>query len=132
MNNEIKLIIPSFHSITRSFSRKIQIKQFEPMDLFSSHNEQIPMEDATPEKIAEISDRLYNLAKEDVERDIKKYLSEPTKDSMDSEDLDKIAIFVAMFKDGKNKEELNSAIVSVKDKLNDKQLEFLRNLVKLL
>lgn len=126
------LIVPQFHSITRSFSRKVQIKQFEPMDLFSSHNENIPLEQATPDKIAEVSARLYSLAKQDVERDIKDYMNTPAEDALTAEDLDGVSTFIKMLVAGKNKDEINTAIVGVKDKLNEKQLSFLRNLIKVL
>lgn len=129
---EIKLVVQQFHSVTRSFSRKVQIKQFEPMDLFSSHNENIPLEEATPDKIAEVSARLYSMAKEDVERDIKNYMNAPADGALTSEDLDGVAVHIKAIASGIPKDDINKAIVAVKDKLNERQLQFLRNVLKTL
>ena len=132
MKNEMNLIVQQFHDITRSFSRKVQIKQFEPMDLFSSHHESIPLEEATPDRIAEVSAKLYNLAKQDVERDIQNYMNAPTDGAMTAEDLDGVSEFVKMVAGGLKKEDINNKIVEVKGILNDRQLSFLRNILKTL
>ena len=126
------LVVPKFHSITRSFSRKVQIKQYEPVDFFSSHGEQIPDEEATPELVAEISAKLYKLAKTDVEQDIQNYMNAPAEGALTAEDLDGVRIFIQMLALGKNKEEINKAIIEVKDKLNEGQLQFCRNIIKTL
>lgn len=124
--NEIKLNIPQYISITRSFSRKVQVKQYEPADFFASYGEQVPIEEATPEKLKEVSDRLYSLAKNDVEKEIENY-SKTT--SLSQEELDSIATFAKLIISGK-KEEAEKLIGEWKDKLNEKQLNFLRNLFK--
>ena len=76
MENKIDLNVPQFHKITRSFSRTIQVNQYEPCQVFSSHNEEIPIEEATPEKIKEISQHLYDLSVKDVRDGIKQYLED--------------------------------------------------------
>ena len=131
-NNELNLVVPQFHSITRSFDRKLQVKQFEPISVFSSHNEQIPIEDATPDRIAEVSARLFYLAKQDVETDINNYLNAPAEDAFTQADLDKVAPFVKMLALDIPKDDISKKIVEAKEDLSERQKVFLRNLIKCL
>lgn len=133
---KLQLVVPQFYRITRSFSKKVQVKQYEPIDLFASHNFEIPEEEATPEKIAEVSSLLYKRCMEEIERDTANYIREaqlangevvlPT-----SNDILGIASIVKELSDGgKTKVEAISAkIAKVKDTLNESQLAFLRQLV---
>lgn len=125
--NELQLKIPTFHSVTRSFSRKIQVKQFEPMDVFSSHGMQIPEEEATPEKIGEVSAQLFNLAKQDVEKDIENYLNSPKEGSLTEEDLKTASKYIKTYTNGGSLDDFSKQVTDDKEKLNDKVLEFLRN-----
>lgn len=136
--NTITLITPTFHSITRSFSRKVQIKQFEPIDFFASHNEAIPMEEATPEKISEVSERLYQICLAEVEVSIKGYQDDMARangvtPAVSAKELKAIAKFVADINSADSQVAIDSvkeAIKQVKDTLNETQLEFLRVLVR--
>lgn len=132
------LVVPQFHSVTRSFSRKVQIKQFEPIDFFASHNESIPMEEATPDKIKEVSERLFQLALQEVEASIKDYQDNTARANgvtpqVSTKELKEIGKFVADINSADTQEKLDvvkEAIKLVKDNLNETQLEFLRGAVR--
>jgi len=47
--------------ITRSFSRKIQIKEYEPIEAFASYSEEFPS-DTTPDVLKRASQFLYDQA----------------------------------------------------------------------
>lgn len=141
----MKLVIPQYVSLTSSYSHKlvpenygIEGHRFAPMDYFQSYNTQIPLEEATPERMKVESDRLYTLAKNDVESRISATLDElrgnidkPTGDgAMNTNELDGIVDFVKMLSTGVPKDEVSKAVVATKDSLNEKQLAFLRNLIK--
>lgn len=51
--------------ISRSFSRKIQIEQYEPVEIFSSYKGELDGTE-TPEQIKQFSAQLYVLAEKDV------------------------------------------------------------------
>ena len=143
--NEMNLVIPQYVSMTSSFSHKfvpenygIDGHRFAPYDFFQSYNTQVPVGDATPERLREESDRMYRLAKADVEnriaelvKELKSTLETPVGDNaLTSEDLSGVSVFVKMVANGSSKETINKEIVSMKDKLNERQLSFLRNLIK--
>src|SRR3990167_3768333 len=77
----INLVIPQFHNVTRSSTQKINLKNYVPghdyemVDFFSSQSEAIPLEQATPEKITEVSERLYQTAKKEVENAVSEYIN---------------------------------------------------------
>lgn len=131
-------------SITRSYAHKlvpenygIEGHRFAPFDFFASYNHSnIPVKDATPEKIKEISDTLQALATGDVEGAVKSKLDElrdPKDNSaLTAKDLDGVSPFVIMLTKGASEEEYTAAITSAKGKLNDNQLNFLRNVLRVL
>ena len=146
-NNEIKLVMPQFISMTSSFSHKlvpenhgIEGHRFAPLDFFQSYNTQVSTEEATPERLKEESDKMYRLAKADVENRIAETVKEmrvaletPIGDNaLTSEDLVGVAPFVKQLANGLTKDKINNGIVEVKGSLNDRQLVFLRNLIKTL
>ena len=51
--------------ISRSFSRKIQIEQYEPVEIFASYKGELNG-DESDEEIKQFSTRLYVLAEKDV------------------------------------------------------------------
>lgn len=144
--NETKLVIPQYISMTSSFSHKfvpenygIDGHRFAPFDFFQSYNSQVPVEEATSERLKEESDKMYRLAKADVENRIAELVKElrveletPVDNALTAEDLDGVSGFVKMVATGIQKEEINRAIIEKKDKLNENQLSFLRNLIKTL
>ena len=65
-------------TISRSFSRKLQISQYEPVEVFASYTEEVPAETDT-EEIERVSAFLYDMAKSDVEMDVRKLLNEKSK-----------------------------------------------------
>ena len=124
---EIKLNIPQFHTVTRSFSKKVQVKQFEPIEAFSSHSEQIPLNEATSEKIKEVSNKLFQMAQEEVETSCRNKLAEAEslkEVGLSTEELTGISTHIQMINEGASSNELK--VVIEKDKLNDKQVDFLR------
>ena len=138
--NEIKMVIPQYISITRSFSQKVNPdnygidgEKYSPRDFFASIGDNIPSEEATPEKISEVSNRLYLLAKNEVEYAVEKYIEElkgSKPHPLSGEELSAISEFVKMIAAGTNMDDVVAKITEVKDKLNEGQLSFLRNLVK--
>lgn len=61
----IKQIIMRITEISRSYSRKIQIEQYEPVEIFASYKGELDGNE-TPEEIKQFSIRLYVLAEKDV------------------------------------------------------------------
>lgn len=57
--------------ITRSFSRKIQIEQYEPIEIFASYKGEFDGTE-TPEQIKQFSEHLYTLAEKDVREEQKR------------------------------------------------------------
>lgn len=134
-NNEIKLVPQVFHTVARSFSRKVQVKQFEPFEAFSSHSESIPLEEATQIKIQETSNRLYELAKNDCEKDIANYLREAALANgqavlPNAAEIVQIAHFIKDLAEGgkENVDSVAQKIALQKDTLTETQLTFLRQL----
>ena len=138
------LVVPQYINFTSSFSHKlvpenwgIEGHRFAPLDFFQSYNGSILATEATPERLREESDKLYRLAKADVENRIAETIKEmrialesPADNALTSEDLNGVSDFVKMVAGGLKKEDINNKIVEVKGKLNDRQLSFLRNLIK--
>lgn len=135
--NEYKMIVPQMVSITRSFTKKINLanyvegRQYESVDVFSSHNETIPLDEATPEKQNEVSNRLYEMAKADVERSITDYINSLKVEDGEyvapsAKELADIADLIKGLVDGK--ESSADDINARKDALSESQLKFLRTL----
>lgn len=57
--------------ISRSFSRKIQIEQYEPIEIFASYKGELDGSE-TPEQIQQFSAHLYALAERDVREEQKR------------------------------------------------------------
>ena len=134
---EIRLIVPQFINVTRSFSHKlvpenygIEGHRFAPLDFFASYVSQLPI-DTPPEVVKEESERLYQIARGDVESAIKRELEMMRNpDGLSAEELDKVAPFVKLISESKI-DEATSEILKAKDDgyLNEKQLIFLRKLI---
>jgi len=60
-------------SITRSFSKKVQVKQYEPCDFFCSITEELIS--PSKEQIDECSKKLWEYCKAEVERDSSEYIN---------------------------------------------------------
>lgn len=58
--------------ISRSFSRKVQIRAYEPVDLFASYTA-VMKDGATQEDIDMVSNQLFLKAKADVEKELHNY-----------------------------------------------------------
>ena len=58
-------------SVTRSYSRKVQARQFEPVEYFASRSFSW-FEYAEPEEVAEMSEQLFNACVEEVEAEVSK------------------------------------------------------------
>ena len=56
--------------ISRSFSRKINLGNYETTDVYASYTEEVPKETSLEEQ-RELSRRLFNQAREDVEEQVK-------------------------------------------------------------
>mgnify|MGYP001559380110 CR=1 FL=1 len=141
---KIQLVVPQFHSITRSYSGKINLSNhveghdYESKDFFASHNESIPVEEATPEKIKEVSERLYQMSKAEVEASELVYLNEikraagmtiePT-----GEEYKAISDIIVAFESSITSEDVKKASEIAKERksnLNDVQLEYLRTIAR--
>ena len=74
--------------ISRSFSRKLQVKQYEPAEFFASYKTECEEKDAE-----KISQELFELCRRDVEASAEKYLNELRGSQMNelSEHLEKSA-----------------------------------------
>lgn len=123
-------------AITRSYSHKlvpenhgIEGHRFAPLDFFASYGTEIPA-DSTLEFIKTESDRLYKLAKDDVERAIKETLEQLKNpaNSLSGDQLKVLSEIVQAWSDDVDKEIFTEMVNKIKDKLDDKQLGFLRNL----
>ncbi len=65
-------------SISRSFSRKIQLAQYEPIEVFSSYSAKA-VKGISNEGIKKLSQQLFNKAVHDTERDANEYFKLKTK-----------------------------------------------------
>lgn len=144
MEAEMKLIVPQFHSVTRSFTQKLNLKNYVPghdyemVDFFSSQNESIPLEDATPEKIAEVSERLYQLCKKEVEDAVAGYIAQLRGASdmpveLSQAELAQISDIIAEASAVTTKTKLTAVKAKAterKAQLNKGQLEFLASLFR--
>ncbi len=139
MEKEIQQI-----NIVRSYSHKlvpenhaIEGHRFAPLDFFASYGEHLPS-DSSDEDIRKMSDRLYGLAKGDVERAIQETLIElrreaglptmPTSDEL--RDMKKLIEGIEKAENKGQLEDVKEAIKSQVDDLNETQLEYLRNSVR--
>lgn len=140
---EIKLNIPQFHTVTRSFAKKINLEQhipghkYEAEDFFASHNESIPVEEATPEKIKEVSEKLFALAVADVEAAMTARIRtlraeqgisvEPTGD-----ELAQVSNFIDLIEKAKKVADLEDVVAQIKEEdwLNEIQKEYLRSIMR--
>lgn len=57
-------------SLTRSYSRKVQMKQFEPVEVFASETYQWFDEYPTPQEVQEKGKELFEICKEMVESNL--------------------------------------------------------------
>ncbi len=145
------LIIPQYISMTSSYSHKlvpenhgIDGHRFAPLDFFQSYNSSVLTTEATPEKLKGESNRLYRLAKEDVENRIAETIEEmrapknlidtavPASDAsnLSQEDLDIVAKYIKIVANGGSAEDFEKQVTTDKDKLSVKQKDFLRNYLK--
>ena len=63
--------------VARSFSKKVQLKQFEPIDLFASYKA-IMKPGSTQVDIDEVSRQLFDKCEEDVEKDLESHITNNT------------------------------------------------------
>ena len=70
--------------ITRSFSKKVQIKTYEPIDIFCSATQSFESF-LEPEESKKISEGLFKFCKEEVEKSLKECV-EAAKKEISSED----------------------------------------------
>ena len=123
-------------NIVRSFSHKlvpenhgIEGHRFAPLDYFASYGLELPI-DTSPEEIQKESNRLFELAKNDVENAIKNKLEElKAPKGLIQEELDNIASLVKLIVSGK-KLEAEKSVNEIKSSLGEKQLNFLRDLFR--
>lgn len=128
-------------NVVRSYSHKlvpenhgIDGHRFAPLDFFASYGGEMPVE-SSEEDLKTFSNRLYELAKSDVENAIKATLSElssPKSDSLSVEDLTTCAKYIKIATNGGSGEEFEKAVAADKDKLSDKAKDFLRDYLKML
>ena len=121
-------------NITRSYSRKLVPEnhdvngyRFAPFDFFMAYGEELLAKEATPEKVKELSEKLHKQAHDDVERAYSNKLNElrSLKEvGLNTEELTGISTHIQMINAGASSNELK--VVIEKDKLNDKQVDFLR------
>ena len=129
-------------SITRSYSHKlvpenhgIKGHRFAPLDFFASYHIDVPV-DAKQEEIQTASDKMYELAKADVERaiaDTIKELEATEDDGLTQDELDQVAPFIKVMTDDKVEDPVGTfkmMVANAKDDLNDKQLEWLRKYLR--
>lgn len=144
MDGEIKLVIPQFHNVTRSFTQKINLKNYvtghdyEMVDFFSSQSEAIPLEQATPEKIAEVSERLYQLAKKEVEDAVGAFIASLRNSSdmpvqLNAAEMALISDIVAEANQATTKTKLTAVKAKAterKPQLSESQLQYLSSLFR--
>ena len=140
----ITLVPQQYHSITRSFSKKVNLElsvggkhKYEAEDFFSSHNEAIPLEEATPERVKEISQRLYDLAKEDVEGAVASRVRElKERDGIAVQpigsDYGAIGGLIEGLEKATTKVEVDAVVelIKAREDLTDTQKEYLRSVVR--
>jgi hypothetical protein len=141
MENKLQLEVSAMHSITRSYSKKINLsnyvksKDYESLDFFSSHNEQVPV--GTPqEEIDKLSSRLFELSRLDVEiaatsaiNELKKAAGLTVEPS--GKEREAIADIIAAYEVSITEDDVKKAsamVVARKNKLNEVQLDFLRTI----
>lgn len=135
----MELVVPKIFSIARSFSQKINLKNYveghdyEVVDFFASYGDQLP-EGCTEEEIHHLSKSLYEMAKGEVEDSVKGYIAKlrETPDKITVKELVGIMDFVKSIAEGANLDTVSEQINAAKTerKLSETQLEFLRKLVK--
>jgi hypothetical protein len=141
--DKIQMIIPQFHTVTRSFSKKVNLERhvpgfkYEAEDFFASHGESIPVEEATPEKVREVSSRLYDTAKTDVETDVASRINELRKAAgiatiPTGQEFDVIKDLIGGIENSKNAADIEAVIELIKTRegLTEEQKEYLRSAVR--
>jgi len=128
--------------VTRSFTKKVNLgnhdenRQYESVDFFASHNESIPIEEATPEKIKEVSERLYQLAKSEVELAEIEYLNGIKNGKapiLTSNDIAQITDIIILMESAVTTADIQKAVDVINERkgiLNKKQLDYLRSVAK--
>lgn len=142
-NDVIRLVVPQFHSVTRSFSKKVNLERhvpgfkYEAEDFFASHNESVPVEEATPEKIREVSRGLFALAKADVEESVAERIRELRKAAgvatqPTGADYDAIKDLIEGIETAASQEDLGAIVEKIKahEDLSEDQKEYLRSIVR--
>lgn len=134
-----------YHSVTRSFTQKVNPKNnnipgkdYESVDFFASHSEQIPLDIATPEKIAEVSERLYQTAKAEVEAAVDNYIRSLQMDAgivvqPNGKEYAQVKDLIIKFETAETKAQVDEATKEVQDmkgQLNDIQLNYLRSIAR--
>lgn len=140
----IKHIVPQYHEIVKSHSKKMNLgkylpeSQYESEDFFSSHKETIPLEEASPEKIKEVGDRLLLTCIDETERQAYERINDLRKEVglpmiLRGKDMQQIADVVTKIELSKTKEELQAIgdeIKATKESLNVAQLDYLRRSIR--
>ena len=132
-------------SLTRSFSHKlvpenygINGHKFAPMDFFASYGDTLVKEEATPEKIKELSDKLHQMAKDAVESSVAEYVAMLRGDSetptqLNADELAPIADIIAEANEANTKTKLTAVKAKAterKTQLTAIQLQFLASLFR--
>ncbi len=140
--DEMKLVVPKFVSVARSFTQKINLANhvkghdYESVDFFASRSRELPEVEAKSEVVAKLSAEMYAEAKEEVERAITDYIRALKGETGEvvaptAEELTAIASWIAKINES-NKDNIDKVaqeIAAIKDKLNESQVVFLRQLV---
>lgn len=144
---QIQLVVPQFHGVVRSFSKKAMLeyilngqRKYESEDFHSTHKEDIPLAEATPEKIGEVSARLFALCVMDVETDISirtRKLREAAGLSVQplGKEYLELKDIIDRIEKAAKKEEVDAVVEQIKQMdsallLNDVQKEYLRGIVR--
>jgi hydroxypyruvate isomerase len=135
MDNKLELIVPQQLTISRSFERTVNPKNYvEGRDYesmkFSSFRSRQVLADTTIEEQNKISDELYIIVKNEVETAARQYIEQLKNpaNSLSGDQLKALADIVQAYSGGITKEVFTEMVNKIKDKLDEKQLGFLRNL----
>lgn len=137
---KIVLEVPSFHSVTRSYSKKINLsnyvpgRDYESADLFSSHNEQLPV-GAKQEEIDALSQKLFEMAQKDVEDTATIIINKLKKAAgmaveLTEKEYEQIKDLTEMLETAVSAEDVEKVVSVIKERkpsLNEGQLDFLRS-----
>lgn len=134
---QIKLVEPKYVTITSSYSEKVMLdnygiegQKYSPRDFFMSLNINIPQEEATSDRIRQEADKLNKQCMEIVKSHIENYIEGMKSDSLSGDELKEIAPLIQMIAVGNDIDVAIGEITNRKDSLNEKQLGFLRDMVR--